>query len=150
MTQETGSIESIARGVCVADGHLLVCQTKGDDNTYLPGGHIEPGEPAAVALAREIDEEMGLVAEVGGFLGAVEHSFLQKGKRHHEVNLVFALAMQALSASVDPESREEYIRFLWLPISGLAESTLEPAPLRTLIPAWLAASGSPSRWASTC
>ena len=34
----------------------------------LPGGHIEAGEPARTAAVREIREETGVVAEIGGLL----------------------------------------------------------------------------------
>jgi 8-oxo-dGTP diphosphatase len=34
----------------------------------LPGGHIEPGEPARVAAVREVHEEAGVVAQLAGLL----------------------------------------------------------------------------------
>jgi 8-oxo-dGTP diphosphatase len=34
----------------------------------LPGGHIEPGEPARAAALREVREEAGVVAELSGLL----------------------------------------------------------------------------------
>jgi 8-oxo-dGTP diphosphatase len=34
----------------------------------LPGGHIEPGEPARAAALREVREETGVVAEIGGLV----------------------------------------------------------------------------------
>jgi 8-oxo-dGTP diphosphatase len=38
----------------------------------LPGGHIEPGERAAEAVARELWEETGIAAHLGGIADAVD------------------------------------------------------------------------------
>ena len=47
-------IETIARGVCVKDGKVLLCFPKDRSYAYLPGGHIEFGETGRVALVREM------------------------------------------------------------------------------------------------
>ena len=39
----------------------------------LPGGRIEPGERMAEAVLRELHEEVGLKAEIAGFVDHVEH-----------------------------------------------------------------------------
>jgi 8-oxo-dGTP pyrophosphatase MutT (NUDIX family) len=41
----------------------------GKSNWDLPGGLVEPGEDDAVALAREVEEELGRKAQVGQELG---------------------------------------------------------------------------------
>ena len=89
---ELAGIETIARGVCVRDGKLLVCRAKGAKSCYLPGGHIEFGETGRQALVREMKEETGLAATTGDFLGVVENAFEQHGKPHAEINLVYAMA----------------------------------------------------------
>lgn len=142
-------IEVIARGVLVKDGSLLICRTKGAGNTYLPGGHIEFREDARGALVREIQEEMGCPAKAGGFLGVVEHSFIQGGRRHCELNLVFALEIDGISSKSNPPAREDYIEFMWLDLNELRSSNLEPYPLRAKISQWLESSDQPERWAST-
>ena len=86
-----GMVETIARGVCIRDGKVLLCRAKGGKTTYLPGGHIEFGETGAVALVREIREELGVDSTCGEFLGVVENSFLQHGRPHAEINLVYKL-----------------------------------------------------------
>ena len=140
-------IEVLARGVCVVGGRVLLCHTKGAANTYLPGGHIEFGEGARASLAREVREELGLRSRVGRFLGAVEHTFRQKGKPHCEINLVFELHIPGLRPDGVPPSAEEHIGFRWASLSGLGRAKLEPAPLRSLLPKWLSA--PPAGWGST-
>jgi len=142
-------IETLVRGVCVKQGKLLVCQSKGASNTYLPGGHVEWNERAEWGLKREIEEELGVHARVGAFLGAVEHTFIQKGERHCEINLVFAMTIEALTPGKTPESCEDWIKFKWIPLSALGRNHLEPWPLRKLVPGWAHAGGSGLRWGST-
>jgi len=43
----------------------------------LPGGHIEAGEPARTAALREIREETGVVANIGGLLDM--HEVFRRG-----------------------------------------------------------------------
>jgi ADP-ribose pyrophosphatase YjhB (NUDIX family) len=49
---------------------LLVQRAKGalQGLWSLPGGHIEPGEPARAAALREVGEETGVEAELAGLL----------------------------------------------------------------------------------
>ena len=142
-------IETLVRGVCVKRGQLLVCQSKGADNTYLPGGHVEFGERAADSLEREIQEELGVSSKTGAFLGAVEHTFLQKGSRHCEINLVFAVAVAGIDPDIDPLACEDWITFRWVPVARLGHYHLEPWPLRKLIPSWLRPTTATLRWAGT-
>jgi 8-oxo-dGTP pyrophosphatase MutT (NUDIX family) len=130
-------VEVIARGVCVADGQLLLCHGKKATLTYLPGGHIEFRETARQALVREIKEELGRDAAAGRFLGCCEHAFLQKGETHAEINLVFELRVPGLKPGAPVAAAEEWIGFRWQPLDRLDEANLEPAPLRKLIAEWL-------------
>ena len=129
-------------------GHLLLCRARGARNSYLPGGHVEFRERAKVALAREIAEEMGEVAHVGRFLGAVEHTFLQKGKSHAEINLLFRMTVRGLRPDRLPTSREDWIGFEWCPLARLSRAKLEPAVLRRALPRWLE-HGRGAPWGST-
>lgn len=143
-------VEILARGACVQEGALLVCHTLGAANTYLPGGHVEFGESAIAALEREVLEELGLDARAGPFLACVEHTFLQNGVRHCEVNLIFRIDVPGLAAGRRVVSAEPHIEFFWTPLDRLAESALEPAPVRFCLKEWLAGEkGAFQRWAST-
>jgi len=129
---ELAGIETIARGVCVRDGRLLLCRAKGGRSTYLPGGHVEFGETGRAALVREIREELGVDSSAGAFLGALENSFVQNGRPHAEINLVYELR---LADGVDAEglrSREDWIEFLWHDVSDLVSVNLLPEGFRAL------------------
>ena len=125
---ELAGIETIARGVCVRDGKLLVCRAKGAKSCYLPGGHIEFGETGRQALVREMKEETGLRATTGDFLGVVENSFEQHGRPHAEINLVYAMSI----AADEVDSREDWISFEWVPLAELAAANLLPVEFQKL------------------
>jgi 8-oxo-dGTP pyrophosphatase MutT (NUDIX family) len=148
---ELAGIETIARGVCIKSGRLLVCRNRTVGNVYLPGGHIEFGETGAEALEREVMEEMGVASAAREFLGCCEHSFTQHGgKPHAEINLVYALDIPSLSPDAPAPSREDWICFEWIAVEDLPSSTLEPAVLRDRIAPWHATrAASSSRLATT-
>ncbi|MBR4616495.1 MAG: NUDIX domain-containing protein [Kiritimatiellae bacterium] len=142
---ELAGIETIARGVCVRDGKLLLCRAKGGSSTYLPGGHIEFGETGRQALVREVKEELGVESSTGQFLGVVENSFLQHGKPHAEINLVYELKLgngeqgtgngeQGTGNGVLPslQSQEDWIEFEWYDLNRLDEANLLPPAFRSL------------------
>ena len=124
-----GGIESIVRGVTVHDGRVLLCRANGGKTSYLPGGHIDFGETAAEALVREIKEELGIEATVGKFLGVVENSFLQHGRKHCEINLVYELEFEGDEIA----AQEEWITFEWCPIGELEKAGLLPEQMRNII-----------------
>ena len=130
MEYELAGIETIARGVCVRDGRILLCRAKGGSTTYLPGGHIEFGETGRKALVREMAEETGLEVETGRFMGVVENSFLQHGKPHAEINLVYEMTLVDADAAVS--AKEDWIEFLWCPLSELEGARLLPADFNAL------------------
>ncbi|MBC3955003.1 NUDIX hydrolase [Pseudomonas triticifolii] len=45
------------------DGQTLLVRKRGTQAFMQPGGKIEPGEAASLALARELEEELGLVID---------------------------------------------------------------------------------------
>ncbi len=126
---ELAGIETIARGVCIQDGKILLCKAKGCATTYLPGGHIEFGETGRVALVREMEEETGLAATIGRFRGCVENAFEQHGKPHAEINLVYEMSVPAGAEVV---AREDWIAFEWCPLDELARANLLPEAFRVL------------------
>ena len=126
-----GFVETIARGVAIRDGKVLLCRAKGGQSTYLPGGHIEFGETGREALVREVKEELGTDSTAGEFLGVVENSFDQHGKRHCEINLVYRLDL----ASDAAESQEDWISFEWCDLAELPKANLLPGEMGDLLKA---------------
>ena len=125
---ELAGIETIARGVCVKDGKVLLCRAKGGKSTYLPGGHIEFGETGREALVREVKEELGVESSTGAFLGVVENAFLQHGKPHAEINLAYELKIDV----ADVKSQEDWIEFEWCDLGQLDAAKLLPEIFRSL------------------
>ncbi|GGA60302.1 NUDIX hydrolase [Edaphobacter acidisoli] len=62
---------------------VLICQRKPDQPMCLkwefPGGKIEPGEGPEAALARELDEELGISAAIGPRVARIRHKYRNGG-----------------------------------------------------------------------
>ena len=121
--------EIIARAVFRRDGQLLMVRQRAKSWSFLPGGHVEPGERVEAALARELAEELGTKVKISGFLGAVEHGYVEDGTTHHEINLVFEVTI----SDTEPKSQEDHLEFHWLPLDQLAEADVRPAALKNAL-----------------
>jgi A/G-specific adenine glycosylase len=69
----------IAVGVVRRDGRILITRRREvgllGGLWEFPGGKVEPGETAAEACKREIEEEVSLSVEVGAFITRVDHAY---------------------------------------------------------------------------
>lgn len=129
--------EIIARAVIRRDGRLLLARQRRKKWSFLPGGHVEPGERVEPALAREIAEELGTEAKLAGFVGLVEHGYVEDDVTHHELNLVFEVAI----GDAEPVSQEDHLEFHWLPLDELADTDVRPGALKNAL---LAAGDDPT------
>ena len=59
----------VVAGLLRKDGRILIAQRRGGDSHSLkwefPGGKVEKGESPGQALRRELEEELGIDAEIG-------------------------------------------------------------------------------------
>lgn len=126
-----GQVEVIARGILVQAGHVLLCRNRKWGHSYLPGGHVEFDEAASAALARELMEEAGLPVRVGEPVLAGECAFDQAGRRRHEVDVVFRMALasgtpEGGNAPAAVRSLESKLAFDWVPIEKLGTVNFKP------------------------
>src|SRR3954467_4121502 len=65
------------------DGTVLVCQRTRHQSMPLkwefPGGKIEPGEQPRDAMRRELEEELGINAEIGDEVSRLVHAYPNGG-----------------------------------------------------------------------
>lgn len=125
-------IETIARGVCIRNGKVLLCLPKDRSYSYLPGGHIEFGETGREALVREMKEETGLDATAGDLLGVVESSFVQKGEKHCEINLIYEMKVEVegKGRQWNVSSCEDWICFDWVECDKIDSVNLLPPEMK--------------------
>ncbi len=66
-------------GILQKDGRILVCQRERSDAYGLqwefPGGKVKNGETLPEALRRELEEELGIEAEVGSEVFRLRHHY---------------------------------------------------------------------------
>lgn len=114
-------MKQVTAAVIIEDGRLLITRRPPGDPLAglweLPGGKIEPGETPQECLARELAEELEMVAEVGEVLATTTY--------HYDHGSFEMIALQATRAS-DFELRV-HDEYAWVPMESVAEYPLAPA-----------------------
>jgi 8-oxo-dGTP diphosphatase len=76
-------MRQVVAALIVRDDTVLICQRTKYQPMALkwefPGGKIEPGEEARAALRRELDEELGIRAEIGDEVTRIKHTYRNGG-----------------------------------------------------------------------
>jgi 8-oxo-dGTP diphosphatase len=88
-------MKQVVAALIVQDGKILICQRTRHQTMPLkwefPGGKIEPGEKLEEALRRELEEELGVRAAIGGKVTTIQHNYGNLSASGTSVELHFFL-----------------------------------------------------------
>ncbi len=120
---EAAPVEVVA-AIIQKQEQFLICQRKAGGTFALkwefPGGKVQEGETLEEALSREINEELGVEAEIAGEVWRTRHKYPEMSR---ELILIFFAA--ELGAQ-EPKNLA-FEQFLWAPPSRLPEFDFLPA-----------------------
>jgi 8-oxo-dGTP diphosphatase len=109
------ALRFVAAALIVRGGEILICQRRPDQPMALqwefPGGKIEHGESPEQALVRELNEELGIHARVGGRVTHIRHNYRHGGA----VDLQF-FAVHEFSGELD---NRIFHQFKWVKLEEL-------------------------------
>jgi 8-oxo-dGTP diphosphatase len=111
------ALRFVVAALIVRGGEVLICQRRPDQPMALqwefPGGKIEAGETPEEALARELDEELGIQATVGVRITRIRHNYRHGGA----VDLQF-FAVHAFTGEL---TNRIFQQFRWTKLEELPE-----------------------------
>ena len=75
-------VVAVVAAVVTHSGKILIGQRKRNNwhglKWEFPGGKVEPGEEPAIALARELREELGIQAQIGDMMQSYQYSYNER------------------------------------------------------------------------
>jgi 8-oxo-dGTP diphosphatase len=109
---------TVVAALIESKGKLLVCQRRRGSRFELlwefPGGKREEGETLEAALARELQEELGVTATIGPEIHRLRHQYASTG-------VPFELVFFAASAPRGDVRNLEFERIEWRELKSLPE-----------------------------
>lgn len=109
-----------------SDGRLLLVRKRGTSTFMQPGGKLEPGESAASAAVRELEEELGVVVAEADLVPMGSWY----GPAANEENTVIDAAVFRCPLPQPPAVAAEIEELLWLDLDTASQRT-DLAPLLT-------------------
>jgi NADH pyrophosphatase NudC (nudix superfamily) len=126
------------------DRHLLFAvrgNEPGLGKLDLPGGFIDPNETAEVALARELEEELGLTTVAATYFASFPNEYPYKGVTYRTTDLIYTLQLSdrpVLTAADDVAS----VR--WVARDAVDRSEIAFPSIRGAVTAYLSRYSSPT------
>jgi len=115
---------TVAAALIRCEGKLLICQRKRGTSFALmwefPGGKVKQGETPEQALARELTEELGAEAKIGGEVYRTRHRYAEM---EEPIELIFFRAV------IDAKSARNLVfeQIEWREAESLPELDFLPA-----------------------
>ncbi len=110
---------------------LLICQRRKSDTLPLqwefPGGKVKPGESPTEALARELEEELGLArggTVIGREVYRTRHRYAELAG---ELELIFFAAALSANSAASPLRNLAFERIEWAEPAALCQFDFLPA-----------------------
>lgn len=119
------NVERISRAIIVNEGKILLCKSIAKNSMgFLPGGHIENGESEEIALAREIQEEIGRKISAVKKVSEINNSYERDGIVVNEILYTF---LAKLDSYKNIKSIEAHLKYEWIPLLELSAENFKPA-----------------------
>lgn len=121
----------VAAGVLVEHDTVLLSRRKAgthlEGKWEFPGGKVEPGEDPRAALARELEEELGIRVRVGEIVDVTFHRYEEADKA------VLLLFFECEREAGSPEpSAIDVAEIMWARADALEPSAFPPADVAVL------------------
>ncbi len=121
----------VAAGIVIERGRVLLSRRKQGAHLAglweFPGGKVEAGEDPRAALARELEEELGIATRIGEIVDVTFHRYDDADKA------VLLLFFEAVREPGSPEpSAIDVAEFAWFTPDALDPATFPPADVAVL------------------
>lgn len=137
-------IQTVSAAILDSAGRMLLVRKRGSEILIQPGGKPEAGEAALGALARELDEELGVAMdpETAVRLGQFEDDAV------HEAGWRIRTETWLVDVAGTPAPQAEIAELFWINLNPPGPENIAPLSRRHIIPAvfeWQQTLDSPVR-----
>lgn len=129
MTSTTETTRYAADVVLIADGHVLLIERDWppfEGRWALPGGHIDPGETALDAAARELEEETGITVPAEALRHIGRWDAPGRDPRGTYTTDAYLAVLPEL---VEPTAGDDAKAARWWPLTALPELAFDHAKI---------------------